>query len=778
MTTPPTGGTMGGFESGDDFVAARVTIDVPTEGIAGLREITQEMDRFRTSVESANRSSETFTSYLQRIAEAANQAATATQNMVQMLERNIDYQNRAVTAGAGGPVPQLNAPGQYAAPWAPNTLGLGGGGVGSAPAYTPDVNTQLADLQNQNPRAYINKMAASGQYRMGDIAAASPTGMDIQNAATRIGQRVQLEQEGQVGPDGMGNIGSRAGRMGAVAQQVLNEISPGANPLGIPGMIQRGLGAMSNMAGMGGMTGALARAAGPIAGGIGIGLAGYGLVQGAGGIYQDYKNMGAVRGGGAAEGVGYEMSIRAMAMNPFISGDQARQIIQQGLREGYTGKEFDTVTQMVATNLKDFNMQISDSFALVRKNVVEGGASMVSVATSLGAIKEMSKTGYRSQPELQQAFKDTSAALIDAGMPGSQAGQTAMLSGAMYADNAVLAGTMDQNIQALADNPQAMAFMKYRGGLDVPAGLMPGAMPFLMGEDAMVGGMDKMLRDIALQIHNVSGRPTKEGNPVAYANAVYRFQLRLRDIGIPWAGKRAKVQEMYDQAASGTNALKNAKDKKQESQATQTALQERNAVSRWGSGLGSGLAALGNQVLDTAGQIGGSVADLLTDNSENIDNRFSGLATRTRERLNDNSASSPYKIPALEAIRREYGSKGFEVLDANSQVVKFDEGNREQMGKLSSGEFKVRPKGSSGGGYSLSELPTAAGGDLKQIMGGKTEVSGQVTIGLTPEAQKMLKVQGGNSVKLTPHEEQANRGYGQATPNNAPPGYDLPRGGR
>ena len=58
MTSSEGGG--GGFQYGDDFVAARVSIDIPTEGIAGLREITQEMDRFRTSVEAANRSSDTF----------------------------------------------------------------------------------------------------------------------------------------------------------------------------------------------------------------------------------------------------------------------------------------------------------------------------------------------------------------------------------------------------------------------------------------------------------------------------------------------------------------------------------------------------------------------------------------------------------------------------------------------------------------------------------------------------------------------------------------------
>lgn len=114
------------MQSGEDFVAARVSIDVPTEGIAGLREITQEMDRFRTSVEAANRSSDTFTGYLTRIAEAANQAAQAQQNVIGMLERTNEYQNQLVTGGAGGPAPRLNAGPQYENPFSEAMAGLGG----------------------------------------------------------------------------------------------------------------------------------------------------------------------------------------------------------------------------------------------------------------------------------------------------------------------------------------------------------------------------------------------------------------------------------------------------------------------------------------------------------------------------------------------------------------------------------------------------------------------------------------------------------------------------
>lgn len=766
---------MGGFESGDDFVAARVTIDVPTEGIAGLREITQEMDRFRTSVESANRSSETFTSYLQRIAEAANQAATATQNMVQMLERNIDYQNRAVTAGAGGPVPQLNAPGQYATPWAPNTLGLGGGGVGSVPPYTPDVNTQLADLQSQNPRAYINKMAASGQYRMGDIAATSPTGMDIQNAATRIGQRAQLEQEGQVGPDGMSTIGSRAGRMGAVAQQVLNEISPGSSPLGIPGMIQRGLGGLSNIAGMAGM-GRVAAIAAPMAGALGVGLAGYGLVQGAGGIYQDYKNMGLVRGGGAAEGVGYEMSIRAMAMNPFISGDQARQIVQQGLRDGYTGKEFDTVTQMVATNLKDFNIQIADSFALVRKNVIEGGQSMLGLASDLGVLKGIAgQGGYRSMPALVQDYKATSDALVSAGMSGTEAAQAALTGATMFSDNAILAGQGGPTMAAMM-SPQNMAMLKYQGGVDVPAGLMPTAMPYAMSNEALESGSMNVLKRYAMMTWQAVGKPQR-GTP-SYYNAVSRWGMRAQMMNMPWAGEPQKVEEMFYQLISGKDPVGEATQKNQAEQKAQSQVQERSKASATAGSLVDAGSRVGGQIIDTLGQLGGTFADIFTNN-DNIDDRWKDWAGRLGDRfLADNGTGSQYKIPMLENVRKTYGNRGFEILDASGQVQKLDQYNKEQMERLSSGELKVRRKGDSGSGYALQDLPNASGDNLKTIMGGKTEVAGQVTITLSPEAQKLLKVQGGNTVKLTPHEEQANRGYGQATPNNAPPGEDMPRGGR
>jgi hypothetical protein len=48
------------FEYGDDFVAARLSIDIPTEGSNSMRELTQEVERFRVGVEVAARSQDNF----------------------------------------------------------------------------------------------------------------------------------------------------------------------------------------------------------------------------------------------------------------------------------------------------------------------------------------------------------------------------------------------------------------------------------------------------------------------------------------------------------------------------------------------------------------------------------------------------------------------------------------------------------------------------------------------------------------------------------------------
>jgi hypothetical protein len=172
---------------------------------------------------------------------------------------------------------------------------------------------------------------------------------------------------------------------------------------------------------------------------------------------------------------------------------------------------------------------------------------------------------------------------------------------------------------------------------------------------------------------------------------------------------------------------------------------------------------------DTAVQGIGAIGDLFSeDPGANLSKRWNDYKSRQDERGQSGYDSSATKrIPMLTNIQNSYGHSGYEILD-KGKVINFDTRDEEQLNKLSSGEYRWRPKGSQGSGYTLQETP--AGGDLKQFAGGRTEVSGSVVITFKDGAERMLTVQGGNRVPLTAHEQQANAGANQATPNNAPIG--------
>lgn len=772
MTSSEGGG--GGFQYGDDFVAARVSIDIPTEGIAGLREITQEMDRFRTSVEAANRSSDTFSGYLNRIAEAANQAAQAQQNVIGMLERSNEYQNQLVTGGAGGPAPRLQAGRQYENPFEAAQAGLGTSD--RMPTTIPEATAQMASLRGRDPRAYINRMAASGQVQPGDIPS-NPSGEQIQETANRIAQRTQ-EHERQSGG------GMVSGGTEGVAQQILNEMSPargggagmggvGTNPRipatagggggglgGLLGGLLGGPGAMKGLAGLG--------TAGAVGGGV---LAALAAVQEGGEIYQGAKNMGLTRGGGASEGLGYEANIRAMALNPFISTDQARQIVQQGLRDGYTGKEFDTVTGFVAQNLKDLNMDISQSFDLVKKNAKEGGQTIEGLGIALDSLKEASKTGYRSLPELIKGYQQTSSSLITGGMSGPAASREAMISANTFSDNAAAAGTMDQAVQAMANNPRGQALMMYQGGgaLGDTSGLLPGAAFFMEGGgQGVTQALENVLKQRALQFWNSARRPLKGTKP--YANAALSWYRTIQQMGVPWTPQQAKT--WFDAFIEGKSPVAEGAEKTDETMAEQLKPRDRGIM----GDISGFIAGNSSQMLGSAKVFGGAIADFFTGKWQGAD-EYVKKHDAVTERANA-MADPGLHINALDRVRDAYAEHGgVEFVDQNGKVVRLNQSNAAQMDQLSQGQLKVRQRGSEASGFTLQQ---AAGMTSEQIreLGGviakNSTVSGTLHVTIDPAAQR-AGVSAPSAVQLTPHEQQANAGYGQATPNNAPPGFKTPR---
>ena len=314
MSTPG-----GGFQFGEDYVAARISIDVPTEGLASLRELSQEIERFRTNTESASRTADNFAQYLKASAEAAEHAASAQQGLVAQLQQMAEVQQRIASGSAtsGG----IGVPQGHVDPFASSPTGKGG----AAPQTTPSADQQVEALRARDPRAYLNQQSAIGNVRPGDITGGSPA--EIAQATERVAAREQaITQHHQENPGALPTPRGGAGMLNqatGLAQAAMGAMSPGGSTQGILNAGASMAGALGSSEAAGGLMGALgmgglAKFAGPVGMSLAAVAAGYGLTQFGGEEIQKYANMGSVRGGGAMQGMGYEMSIRAQPLTSLV----------------------------------------------------------------------------------------------------------------------------------------------------------------------------------------------------------------------------------------------------------------------------------------------------------------------------------------------------------------------------------------------------------------------------------------------------------------------------
>ena len=754
-----------GFVSGEDFVAARISIDVPTEGLASLRELTQEIERFRTNTESASRTADSFTQYLKASAEAAEHAASAQQGLVAQLQQMAEVQQRIASGSAtsgGVPVPQ-----GHVDPFASSPVGKGG----AAPPTTPDATQQVEALRARDPRAYLNQQSAIGNVRPGDITGGSPA--EIQQASERVAAREQTNAQRQQenpaalptpkgGDPATGMISQAAG----LAKTVMGAGAPGGSVQGIlaAGAQVAGTAAASAaapngiLAGLG--MGGLAKFAGPVGLGLSAALAGYGLTQYAGEELQNYKNMGSIRGGGAMQGMGYEMSIRAMAMDPFLTNEQSRQIIQSALSEGYTGQTFDTVTKFIASNLKDLNMSVGESVKLLRTNVNEGGESIAGLAANLATLKEAAKTGVTTMPELQATYGTASEALIKgAGVSGPQAGQAGLAAAEMFKDSLVLKGKGGDLVNQLATSPTGQMAAFTLSGTPVPRGALPGTLFERTGDGGMAA-TSGMLKRIAQMAQQGSGGDE--------ANGAYLFQMymaRLVNVQLD----RAQAAEWYHMLINGQDPVAEGQREAQKDTQNATKVQWRSPL----DSAGGTLYDIGKQLVDVPRSEFNLITSALGGKGwDDVKRRFGDVKNALSGQDIISGKGTAAHVPMMDRIIDAYGPGGIEILDENQKAIAFSGNNRAQLQALSEGKYTWREKGTQGPGTKLSDTPLE--GDLKTLLAqGKqpVNVQGSVTLDLTPEARRALTPQGGsNVIQLTPHERQSNAGYGNARPNNAAPG--------
>ena len=636
-------GTGSGFQSGEDFVAARVSIDIDNHGVQTLKELSQALSNYRTVVEAAGRSSENFVKYLQQMQQAGQQVTQVHQQMAASLERTADMQTRGMggTPGSGSAAAELPlsraAPQGYVDPFSGTGAGAGmGGSRQSSPSDVPSqIQQQHVDrVREGSPYQYSQAQTARSRTLGPGNVPTTPTGApDWSEYANRVndrdkatGQQARTTPAGPGGGAPTGGLGSDIGNFdgpgqgpGGLAKNIANEMAPGGTPMGTLGAIARGIGGVGAWAAgrasrtpsgagpgasgvkeaqqqsdsgggvaghVGGMIGRWAGEGasdalgglglgkllpllgkmGPLAGVLAGGLGILGGVEKGGAMYQGYKDIGLIQGGGAAQGFGDEMRMRWGALDPRVSTAQSRQIMMAGLSEGYHGDDFSTATKAFKDNLVDFNLAVGDSVKLLRTSIL-GGSTMQEAATQthqiMQTVKNLSKNGVMSNPDMQQAVEQLTAGFEQQGMGTDSAMHEAATTTQMWNTPATraIAGDMGQTAMAMQSTAVGNSSIEMLSG-DVVPGLMPQGLELynsMHGKD-MGKDVDAAIKRMVTTIF--SSPASREKGSVQYVNGIVRIQMWLQRTapGNPLSKDINKLREMVDSYLGPDNAYAQASD--------------------------------------------------------------------------------------------------------------------------------------------------------------------------------------------------------------------------
>ena len=754
----------GGFEYSSDgeSVVAKLSIDIPQEGLQSLREMTTETNRYKVELEAATRLGKDFTEYLRQLPQIQAQVVQWQKNIVEQLQRTIDVQK------------QMMAPGSQ---------------IGGTASYSPGTS-QLASDRSARPLTDSDQMKALGNKDGRDImrgnsmdpragaTAGNPNEDAITQADTRqvLRNAVANQQQNQPGqqlpqpPHQRSGVGEQdydslrskiAGSTGGLSA-IMNELEAGggggAGAAGLLSTLGRSLGGLGAEGGLLSSLGlgGVASAAGPIGAGLAAAGAGLWAFQEGGQMVEGYRQMGQMRGGGAGEGLGYEMAIRSMALNPFLTTDQARKIVQTGLQEGYTGKEFDTVTQFVAENLKNMNTDITTSFSLMKKNILEGGMTVPGVQADLQDLATMSKMGgYQSVPELQANYAATSQALLAAGVPASEAARTAKEAGQLFKGIPILEGSGNAITQIATTNPELL----YMGARMTGNQFTPGSLPNTMSGQLPNGGEGEIMA--VIKMYAQRALQSRQDKRQAVGAFMYMLQGTPGLAQLPAATNFEAAVALMDQVMGGGDPMAEARKVNEEAGKQNTSVQDRSDASQ-----------TGNLLAGTAMTMIKGVGDIFTGHPDRLGETWQ----------NELYGAAPSNIPRMDALVAQYGVNGIEVVDSSGQTSGFNPNSRKQLEAISSGDTKVKIKGTDTP-IELSKMSELTGDDLKKNIqnyyGNPTglgnpnvNVQGAVQINVNPpEMAKALGINQGQSIQLSPNKVQAMQGWGNGQTNMPVPGY-------
>lgn len=525
----------GGFSYNDDSVIAKIAVEVPSTAVTDIEQIRQSAANLNTELEALTRSQGDWVGYLGQIPEIAERANQAYRSLITSMER-MSYIQREM---GGGMMPNVGmagagaagqystaAPAGYQDPFGGMTSGMRGG----VPQNMAQAQSYMSQMQMSNPQLFNNMMAqrgvnpadfgVAGSYvypgvpggnvggtgggqGQGAPPPASSSPQATQSARRAAGPPDPVKGGAPTGSEDPGDPGEphpdapgwqhAAYAMKSGARQALNEVKAGggkaawaARGLDAAGAAIGKMGA-SDAAGGGGSLGKIGKGLGIAGMGIAAGVGLNNTVQRLGEEYTRYSQLGSVQGGGAAEGFGYEMQARMKGfMDPTITTDQQRQMMQLGLTAGYRGDQFQNSQEFMAKNFKELGMTFEQSSKLY-KTAMEGaglsGKSWQEVAKdtqqTLLEMKTLSKKGGADLTTRTGQLSSAVQSYSEMGVSSEAAGAATKSAQESYPDNRVLRENLPSMEEGAYGDERAALMIGQEYGIK---GVMPEEIPELLEE--------------------------------------------------------------------------------------------------------------------------------------------------------------------------------------------------------------------------------------------------------------------------------------------------------
>jgi hypothetical protein len=581
MTTP-----TDGFEYTDDSVIARVSFDIPGQALNDIGQLTQSMGAMRTQLEAVARAQGDWLEYLSQVPEITERANQTLRDQITLLERMSYIQNeigggsivgggQGYGSGPGGPGAggySTAAPAGYVNPWQGMTAGMGMGGGGLGGGNAGAVGERLEQIGSEDPRLEANMQSARGMavnpalvaMLGGTIASAIGKGNRYGASNSQKNGKKRKSSAPPNGDDGgapetsespdavadphddapddqkregmLSNIlnEARAGGYGRSAGDLISKIGGKIGGLipggGSGGGIAGGIGQKV----LTGILNQLKTPQGLAVGGAALGGLAFNTAQNLGEKYTQFQQLGSVQGGDAMTGMKYEAQARLLALNPFITTQQARQAMQMALKEGFRGDNYDTVQDFMISNFKDLGISMGQSMDLMKTQALgmtetdDKSSLKDDLNETLNTMKELSAEGGASFPERANQLQELSAALSGDGLSPENIRRSAIGMQEAYGGDLALRDSYTGIVATANKDTMFKTMVANKVGI---TGMLPGALgPALdqAGVDAdevMAIGAEV----VAKQVSGHGNRLNRIANFMSIMNNVYGQSLKFEE---------------------------------------------------------------------------------------------------------------------------------------------------------------------------------------------------------------------------------------------------------